>query len=165
MPWLREGLVLAGETWASLASSKTFCMDSATPEFSGPTTPRTVLSATSLVAFCWPEDGWAWSSRDSSLKVTPLTYSFLLAVLTARSAEFLMPRPRADSSPVSGASRPMVTVTLPLSPFPAPPLSSREPQAVRVSAPAVTAVVSMSNERFRTKGPFPGAAPSDEVVP
>src|ERR1044072_4266756 len=56
-PWVRAGLVLAGETSTSLAVSKTFCMDSPTEEFSGPTTPRTSSLATSLVAFCWPTDG------------------------------------------------------------------------------------------------------------
>lgn len=56
-----------------------------------------------------------------------------------------MPRPRAESSPVIGASSPMVTDVF----EPSPPFepSSREPQAVRVRAPAVTAVVSMSKER------------------
>ena len=137
--------MLAGETSTSLASSKIFCMDSATEEFSGPTTPRTSLSATNLVAFCWPGEGSAWSSRASILKVTPSTYFCSLACLVARSTEFLMPRPRADRSPVSGASTPMVTV-VPLSPE-LEPSSSREPQAVRVSAPAASAAVMAMNER------------------
>lgn len=127
--------MLAGETSTSLAVSKTFCMDSPTDEFSGPTTPRTSLLATKLLAFCWPTEGWPWSSSASTLKVTPSTVLFLLAVLAARSAEFLMPRPSADRSPVSGASTPMTTV-VPPPPLPEsePPSSSREPQAVRVSA-------------------------------
>ncbi len=141
--------MLAGETSTSLAVSNTFCMDSPTEEFSGPTTPRTSLLATSLVAFCWPTEGWPWSSRASILKVTPSTYFSLLAILVARSTEFLMPRPSADRSPVSGASTPMTTVVPP--PFPEseppPPLSSREPQAVRVSAPAARAAVMAMSER------------------
>lgn len=155
------GRGVGGETWTSLASARTFCMDSPTEEFRGPTTPRTSLLATSLLAFCCPEDGWAWSSRASSLKVTPSTYFLEFACLTARSAEFLMPRPRAERSPVSGASRPMTTVVVPPSPpLPPPLLSSRDPQAVRVSAPVVSTAVSMSKERCRTKSPFPGAASS-----
>lgn len=90
-------------------------------------------------------EGWAWSSLASILKVTPSTYFCLLAFLTARSAEFLMPRPMADRSPVSGASTPMVTVVPPLS-EPLSPLS-RDPQAVRVSAPADSAAVMAMSER------------------
>ncbi|GHI12068.1 hypothetical protein Scinn_15310 [Streptomyces virginiae] len=45
-----RGFVLAGETCASLAEAKTPCICWATPEFSGPTTPRTSLLPTSLVA-------------------------------------------------------------------------------------------------------------------
>ncbi len=133
-PWLSAGLVLAGETSTSFAESKTFCIDSPTEEFSGPTTPRTSSLATNLVAFCWPTDGCPWSSRDSTLKVTPSTVFSLLAILAARSTEFLMPRPSADRSPVSGASTPMTTV-VPPPPLPEsePPSSSREPQRGRGS--------------------------------
>ncbi len=147
-PWVRAGLVLAGETSTSLAWSNTFCMDSPTEEFSGPTTPRTSSLATSLVAFCCPTEAWPWSSSASILKVTPSTYFSLLAVFAARSAEFLMPRPSADRSPVSGASTPITTVVPPLpeSELP-PPSSSREPQAVRVSAPAASAAVMAMSER------------------
>ncbi len=57
-----------------------------------------------------------------------------------------MPRPSADRSPVSGASTPMVTV---VPPFPeSEPLSPpREPQAVRVRAPAASAAVMAMRER------------------
>lgn len=145
---LGEGRVGVGrsETSTSLASSKTFCIDSATDELSGPTTPRTSGSETNLVAFCWPEDGCAWSSRASNLKVTPGTYFFALACWTARSTEFLMPRPSAERSPVSGASIPMTTVVLPPSVVP-PLLSSREPQAVSASVPTVSAAVMAMSER------------------
>ncbi|CAM5732978.1 hypothetical protein SFUMM280S_05080 [Streptomyces fumanus] len=139
--------MLAGETSTSRALSKTFCIDSPTLELSGPTTPRTDLSATSLAAFCWPTEGWPWSSRASILKVTPSTYFCLLAVLAARSAEFLMPRPSAVRSPVSGASTPMTTVVPSPLPESEPPSSSREPQAVRVSAPAARAAVMAMSER------------------
>src|SRR5690606_177322 len=106
-PWERDGLVLAGETWTSLASSKTICMDATTEELSEPTTTRTATMATSMLAFCWQNEGWAWTYRASILKVTPSTNFSLVAVLTARSAEYMMPRPGADRSPVSGASTPM----------------------------------------------------------
>jgi hypothetical protein len=146
LPWLSSGAVLAGETSTSLALSKIFCIDWATLEFSGPTTPRTSLLPTSLVAFCWPEFGWPWSSSGSILNSTPGTSSFLLAVLMARSTEFLMPCPRADRSPVSGTETPMTTVVFAPS-FPPLLLSSRDPQAVRVRAPVVSTVVSTSKER------------------
>ena len=153
-PWVRAGLVFT-ETSDTWAASNTFCMDWATEEFSGPTTPRTLLSATSLVAFCWPEEGCAWSSRAWILKVTPGTSLFLLACLTARSTEFFMPRPRAESSPVNGASKPMVTT---VEPSPEASLAlpvSREPHAVSESAPAASAAVTAMRERLRTIGPFP----------
>lgn len=157
------GVGVGGETWAMSAFSKTPCMDWATPEFSGPTAPRTSLLPTSLVALACPEAGTAWSSRASILNSMPGTSLFLFAVLAARSTEFLMPWPSAERDPVSGASTPMTTVVLlPLSLLPLLS-SSRDPQAVRVSAPVVSTVVRMSKERCRTKGPFPGAASSAEV--
>lgn len=153
------GAGVGGETWVRLASLRGFCIDWETPEFRGPTTPRTASSSMNFWAFCWPTEGCAWSSSGLTSNLMPGTVFSLLAVLAARSAEFLMPRPRAERSPVMGASTPMTTVWV-------PPLSllfllsSRDPQAVRVSAPVVSTVVSMSKERCRTKGPFPGAASS-----
>ncbi|CAM5347799.1 hypothetical protein SALBM217S_02562 [Streptomyces griseoloalbus] len=146
-PWVRAGLVFAGETSTSLAVSKTFCMASPTEEFSGPTTPSTSLLATSLVAFCWPTEAWPWFVERLDLEGDALDVLPLLAIFVARSTEFSMPRPSAERSPVSGASTPMTTVVSPLPESEPPPLSSREPQAVRVSAPAARAAVMAMSER------------------
>lgn len=145
LPWVSSGAVLAGDMSAMSALSNAFCIGGATLEFSGPMAAMACLLSMTRLAFCWPVPGWATSSSASILKVTPSTSLFLLAVLMASSAEFLMPWPRAESLPESGASTPITTVVLP--PSPPPALSSREPQAVSVSAPAVTAVVMMSKER------------------
>nr|WP_279579701.1 hypothetical protein [Fodinicola feengrottensis] len=65
-PCVRLGLVLAGDTSATLAAESTGCTFCATLEFSVPTTATTWLSEASLVAAFLPTSGLAWSSWSSS---------------------------------------------------------------------------------------------------
>ncbi|CAM5687085.1 hypothetical protein SALBM311S_09222 [Streptomyces alboniger] len=80
-PWVSSVPVLAGEIWVSPASLSGFCICWETLEFSGPTTPRMSLLLMNFWAFCWPTEGWAWSSAASSLNSTPLTNSVLVGGL------------------------------------------------------------------------------------
>lgn len=98
-----------------LAEANTFCMERATPEFSGPTAPTTLLSPVKAVALDWPVAGCALSSRALTLNLTPGTQLFLLASSTAIWTPYWMPRPVVEFSPDSGASTPMVRVVDPLS--------------------------------------------------
>jgi len=142
-------LVLAGETCVSFASLNTFCIDCATLEFSGPTTPMTALSATSAVALVWPMFGVAWSSFWTISNVMPGTSLVLLAFLIARSAECSMPRPSGASEPDSGASRAILTTLLaaPVEPLAAGGvLDLREPQADSASAPTTTGTLIFNSE-------------------
>src|SRR5262249_29740425 len=121
------------------------------------TAPTTLLSPTRAVAFCWPVAGCALSSRALTWNFTPGTVFFLLASSTAIWTPYWMPRPVVEFSPESGASTPMVMVVEePLSPLLL--LLSREPHAVRVSAPVVSTEVRITRERCRTISPFRGLA-------
>ena len=60
-----------------------------------------------------------------------------LACFTARSTEFLMPRPRAERSPDRGAMTPILAIFAVVPPVPV--LEPREPQADKARAAAATA--------------------------
>src|SRR5512135_1151041 len=154
----------------TLALSRIGCTCWATEEFNVPTTPTTWGSEASLLATWAPTSGFAVSSSGTNSIVHPLTALLSLACLTARSAPFLRPSPRADRSPDSGAISPILTV-LP-SPVPPPvPSSCRLPQPASARAPARTRAASFHSERYRTNPPFacrrrrvraPGAAGRDK---
>ena len=98
----------------------------ATDEFRVPTTPMTWSSDESFVAAFLPTSGVAWSSSAASSSFQPGIALESLACLMARSTEFLMPRPRAERSPESGAMTPILAI------FVAPvelvdPVSARSP--------------------------------------
>ena len=110
MPWVSDGFVLAGEIITRFWLLRMGATFSATLELSVPMTATTALSSDSFVAALAPTSGTAVSSWASRTTFQPLILFCSLACLTARSAPFLMPRPRAVSEPDSGAITPILTV-------------------------------------------------------
>src|SRR4051794_31075502 len=115
-PMVRDGPVLAGEICTMLAEANTGWSDWDTEELSAPTTPTTSSSPASLVAAFLPTSGLASSSSAASSRVQPGMVLASFACLMARSTELRMPRPRADRSPDSGATTPILATLLVLSP-------------------------------------------------
>src|SRR5947209_16749409 len=100
-------------------------------------------------AATWPPTlASAWSSCGSNLLVQPEIFLAAFACFTARSTEFFMPRPRADSEPVSGADMPMTTVwPLPLLPDPPLLLLPQPATAITLSA---AGMAMLATKRLRT---------------
>src|SRR3954454_4261999 len=153
-PLVRVGLVLAGETWTMLAAPSTGWTDRDTEEFNVPTTPTTWSSPASLVAAFFPTSGVAWSSWASSSNFQPGTAFWSFACLTARSTEFLIPSPRADRSPESGAITPILA-TLVEVPLLLPPdeVLLRVPQAEKASVAASSGPPAATSRCVRTDVP------------